>query len=213
MREPNDNPSKPGPRTEAGKARSSMNALRHGLSGRVVVLPTEDLNIYLKFSKDFVAGLNPQTPTENELAQNIADGYWRLKRVRTTEDSLFALGHDEEPGDFDTETASVAYSLGRTFRDYSQDFVNLSIYEQRIQRGIERNTNLLRELQTERKVSAKAALQETLRLRGLNKSKSLPCNPQDGEFVCSTEQPAQEANPRDPLRETTKTLATDQKAA
>jgi hypothetical protein len=32
-----------GPKTKAGKHRSSLNALRHGLTGQLVVMPTEDL--------------------------------------------------------------------------------------------------------------------------------------------------------------------------
>ena len=32
-----------GPKTAAGKQRSSLNALRHGLTGQIVVMPTEDL--------------------------------------------------------------------------------------------------------------------------------------------------------------------------
>jgi hypothetical protein len=35
-----------GPRTPAGKQRSSLNALRHGLTGHIVVLPTEDQAAY-----------------------------------------------------------------------------------------------------------------------------------------------------------------------
>src|SRR5580698_1436541 len=144
--------SRPGPKTEGGKKRSSQNALRHGLSGRVVVMPNEDMDLYLQFAKDFVASLYPATPMENEIAQTIADGYWRLKRVRTTEESLYALGHYEGQGDFDAEHENIhaAFTAGKTFRDHSHAFVNLSIYEQRIQRGIEKNTRLLRELQAER---------------------------------------------------------------
>jgi hypothetical protein len=168
--------SKPGPKSPEGKKRTSMNALRHGLSGRVVVLPTEDLSLYRQFCEDFVASLNPETPLEGELAQNVADGYWRLKRVRTTEESLFALGHDEGQGDFDAanEEIHAAYTAGKTFRDNSKAFVNLSLYEQRINRGIEKNMKQLRELQAERIERRKAEMAELLRLRDLDKSKSSP---------------------------------------
>ena len=59
--------SRPGPRTESGKSRSKMNALRHGLSGRIVVLPSEDMGLYLKFSHELVDSLFPATPLEREL--------------------------------------------------------------------------------------------------------------------------------------------------
>jgi hypothetical protein len=52
-----------GPTSPQGRARSSMNALRHGLTGRVVVLPTEDMNAYNAFSKELVDSLDPQTPS------------------------------------------------------------------------------------------------------------------------------------------------------
>src|SRR5579872_1889955 len=110
----NGNSGTPGPKTPEGKKRSSQNATRHGLAGRIVVLPAEDLSIYAQFSKNLIDSLHPQTPLEEELAQTIADGYWRLRRVRTTEDSIFALGHDEGQGDFDADNESIhaAYTAG-----------------------------------------------------------------------------------------------------
>jgi len=50
-----------GPRSEIGKQKSSLNALRHGLTARVVVLPTEDLAAYQRFSAEFLADLAPET--------------------------------------------------------------------------------------------------------------------------------------------------------
>ena len=35
-----------GPKTEAGKRRSSLNGMRHGLTGHTIILPSEDLHAY-----------------------------------------------------------------------------------------------------------------------------------------------------------------------
>ena len=190
-----------GPRTEAGKKRSSQNAKRHGLAGRTVVMPDEDMEIYLNYSKEIVEGFNPETPIEFELAQAIADGYWRMRRVRTVEDSMFAWGNYEEAGDFDarTELAHAAFTAARAFRTNSNAFVNLSIYEQRIQRGIDKATKQLREIQLDRKTAQKEALDEAIRLRELDKmlaaNEPQPDNPASApqkyrvhQFVYSTDQ-------------------------
>ena len=85
----------------------------------------------------------------------------------------------------------------RTFRDNDRAFVNLSIYESRIHRTIEKATKQLTELQTERKAAERSTVHEALRLRDLNKSKGLPYNPEEDEFVYSTEKLEREANRRD----------------
>ena len=40
-----------GPRTQEGKQRSALNALRHGLTGRTVVMPYEDMDQYHIFCR------------------------------------------------------------------------------------------------------------------------------------------------------------------
>jgi hypothetical protein len=64
-------------RTPEGQARSKMNALRHDLTARVVVLPSEDMAAYQAFSKEIVDSLDPQTPVERQFAQTVADNQWR----------------------------------------------------------------------------------------------------------------------------------------
>jgi hypothetical protein len=54
-----------------------MNALRHGLTARVVVLTTEDMNAYQAFAKEIVDSLDAQTPVERQFAQTVADNQWR----------------------------------------------------------------------------------------------------------------------------------------
>jgi len=148
-----------GPNTPQGKQKSCQNALRHGLAGRIVVLPTEDMAAYQAFSKELVDSLHPQTPMERQLAQTVADSQWRLNRARTFEDGIIALGHFEAAGDFDADSPEIhsALTAAKVFRERSKDFVNLSLYEQRIQRALKVAFDQLRQLQTERKAAEPAA--------------------------------------------------------
>jgi hypothetical protein len=60
-----------GPRTPEGKERSSHNALRHGLTGRIVVLPSEDLNVYHAFCKELMADLAPGNRSRAPIRPNL----------------------------------------------------------------------------------------------------------------------------------------------
>jgi hypothetical protein len=177
-----------GPRTPEGKRRSSLNALRHGLTGRVVVLPTEDLTAYQSFSEELFASLKPETPVERQFAQTYIDTQWRLNRIRAIEDGMFALGHFEEAGDIDVDHPEIHSTLtaARKFREDSKAFANLSLYEQRLQRTLKESLRQLHELQTARKV-AKAAEAEAQAAAVPPPAKPKPAaHPLSTEFVYST---------------------------
>jgi hypothetical protein len=96
-----------GPRSDLGKQKSSLNALRHGLTARVVVLPTEDFTAYQRFSAEFLADLAPETFAERQCAQTIIDTQWRLNRIRGLEDGMLALGHYGPEGQTDDACAKA----------------------------------------------------------------------------------------------------------
>src|SRR5579863_5640731 len=81
-----------GPKTPEGKKHSSLNALRHGLTGQIVVMPTEDLQAYQLHLKSFTGEYNPKGATESHLVQALADTSWRLNRVAALETNLLTLG-------------------------------------------------------------------------------------------------------------------------
>ena len=177
-----------GPRTPEGKARSSMNALRHGLTGRVVVMPHEDLNAYNAFCADLMKDLAPEGPIETQYAQTFCDTQWRLNRIRSIEDSLFALGHCEEPGEIDTNHPEVhaALTAARVFRDNSKAFANLSLYEQRLNRTLKEALRQLHELQHKRReAESKREAQARVKTRTIANKPSPNPAPQ---FVFSTSQ-------------------------
>jgi hypothetical protein len=177
-----------GPVTAAGKRRSSLNAIRHGLTGRVVVLPTEDFHQFEAFSQELMASLDPRTPLEREFAQTVVEQQWRLKRIRSIEDCLFAAAHFEPAGDFaaDSPETHAAVTTARAFREHAQAFVNLSTYEQRIYRTLERALAQLRQLQAERQVQEQAQLEEAVKFQKLHEMKGEPFDPAAVGFVYST---------------------------
>jgi hypothetical protein len=58
-----------GPRTEEGQQRSSLNAMKHGLTGHTVLLPPEKRQDYDAFSQEIFNQLKPASPMEREKVQ------------------------------------------------------------------------------------------------------------------------------------------------
>jgi hypothetical protein len=81
-----------GPKSVEGKRKSSLNALRHGLTGQIVVMPTEDLEAYQRHLESFTDEYDPKGATEAHLVQALADTSWRLNRVAALETNLLSLG-------------------------------------------------------------------------------------------------------------------------
>jgi hypothetical protein len=190
-------------RTPEGKARSSMNALRHGLTARVVVLPSEDMDAYRAFSKEIVDSLDAQTPVERQFAQTVADNQWRINRIRSIEDGMLGMGHFEAAGniDFGHPQIHAAFTAARAFRDDSKSFVNLSIYEQRLHRSMKESLRQLRELQTERREKNKTEMDDAIRLLKTQQMKGLPHEAEAGKFVYARAGIALESARRDRLQD------------
>jgi hypothetical protein len=150
-----------GPRTEEGKKRSAMNATRHGLTGRTIVMPYEDMDAYHSFCTELLEELAPETPLERQYAQTFCDTQWRLNRARSIEDSMLSLGHFEAAGNIATEHPQVhaALTAGRVFRDDSKSFLNLSLYEQRLQRTLDKSLKQLQTLQAARREQSRSRQQ------------------------------------------------------
>jgi hypothetical protein len=170
-----------GPTSPQGRARSSINALRHGLTARVVVLPSEDMAAYQAFSKEIVDSLDAQTPVERQFAHTIADNQWRINRIRSIEDGMLGMGHFEAAGNFDTDNPEIhsAMTAARAFREDSKAFVNLSIYEQRLHRSMKDALRQLKELQAERRELRRTEMDDAIRLRKTQQMKGLPWEPEE----------------------------------
>jgi len=156
-----------GPTTDAGKAKSSLNAVKTGLTGRTVLLPSEDAAAYQAHLDRAFAQLAPVTDEERGLAQAIADTDWRLLRIPSLELGIYAIGRRELAELFTDETdESTRASLidAKIFLTYQRQLNNLSVQEGRLRRQREADTTELKHLQTERQKREAAEFSDALEL-------------------------------------------------
>jgi len=78
-----------GPKTMEGKAMIRLNALKHGLLAREVVLPGEDADAFEELWNRVRADLSPVGPIEEFLVDRVANIMWRLQRLARAETALF----------------------------------------------------------------------------------------------------------------------------
>ncbi|HEX7360356.1 MAG TPA: hypothetical protein VF283_07675 [Bryobacteraceae bacterium] len=141
-----------GPRSAAGKQTSSLNAVKTGLTGRTVLLPTDDVAAYEHHVREFMKELNPVGIREQCLAQSIADNMWRVLRIPALESAIFSRGYTEFAKQFENEDPANRPALieCHAFLTYEKQIRNLQIQEARLQRQRAKDMAELRQLQQER---------------------------------------------------------------
>jgi hypothetical protein len=149
-----------GARTEEGKAKSSLNAVKTGLTGRTVLLPSDDAAIYQQHLNRHFTEFAPATDREKTLVQFIADTEWRLLRIAPLEAGILAVGrlkladqfaHYEDP---DIREALTLHEINTVYR---KDLNNLALQERRLRNQYKSDMADLKALQDERRTKEKEA--------------------------------------------------------
>ena len=90
-----------GPRTEAGKAASSRNALTHGLASGTLFIEGEDQSEYQSLIANLLEEWQPATPTEHLLVHNMAKHHWLVERaIRLRGEALATAAPGTLPASF-----------------------------------------------------------------------------------------------------------------
>jgi hypothetical protein len=101
-----------GPKSSTGLAKSSKNALRHGLRAEAIVLPGESVEAWEAHRAAIVADLRPTTYLAELLVERVALQTWRLQRAARVEQAVAAI--DMENGIHEDRAAADA--LGEKHR-------------------------------------------------------------------------------------------------
>jgi hypothetical protein len=186
-----------GPKTPAGKAASSQNAVKFGFfTRRHPVLPGESEDDYLDFRTKLIASLDPVGGMECMLAENLVTAAWRLRRFPLVETGLFTVHLCDDQAEFasesslyDLDPSKESYAgevvevealqasnapenaLGRAFLHDArneQAFSRLSRYETSIRRSFQRDLAALRQMQEQRASGAEKPFLQNDLTEGLN---------------------------------------------
>ncbi len=141
-----------GAKTIEGKANSSMNALKTGLTGHTVLLPGDDAQLYEAKLLHCVETFNPVGEKETALVQTLADTEWRIARVPALEYGIYALARIEFADKFNDQPAELRPGLIQSFTylAYHRQLNNLSIQESRLNRQLDKITKELAARQSQR---------------------------------------------------------------
>jgi hypothetical protein len=144
-----------GPRSEAGKARSSLNAVRHGLRSKSALLPGENPEEYYELKTRMLAEWKPQGTTEEFQVEQMLQNQWRLRRIANMEQDLFVEAFE---GLFGREEEFDANAPGALTAALADNKLALLIrYENSAHRAYNKALAELRSLQSERRKAEQAA--------------------------------------------------------
>ncbi len=154
-----------GPRSPESKAKTSLNAVKSALTGRTVLLHSDDVDEYQRYLTDYEKELQPVGRRESDLVQSIVDIIWRLRRIPGLETAIFARGYLEFENAFDAHAPGLRPGMIELeiFLKYEKQLRNLQLQDARLSRRREKEMAELRQLQQERK-----AEEERKRMRALD---------------------------------------------
>ena len=137
-----------GPKTEAGRKRSSQNALKHGLTAQTLVLPTEDPDEFQQLLTSYLDQFQPHSPVELHLVHEMVAAKWRLQRLALIENQL-SPQYIERAQEYSDHPLSPIQSLTSAFTGLanSNSYPFLHRVEARLERTYSRALRNLMQLQ------------------------------------------------------------------
>ena len=117
-------------------------AYRHGLTGQVLIMTPEDQAAYHQHCQNIKKALAPEGAFETGLAQSIADDRWRLFRAASLDINTCAVLHLQSPikSSRSIPKPRPPFAQAVAWAADSKNMNLLSLYEGRIQRRVERNS-------------------------------------------------------------------------
>ena len=150
-----------GPITPEGRAKSSRNAVTHGLTADSIALSTESGPNFEQIRESYFARFDPQDQVELDLVDQMVAARWRLERIRAIETGLLQLKITEQEPGIERDHEQISYECRMALA-----FESLANYDKSLQLAGRQESHYQR--------SYSSALKTLLQLRAASKVQSEP---------------------------------------
>src|SRR5437868_1602346 len=89
-----------GPKTPEGRAASSMNSLKHGLTAKTLLLQNESSDQFTEILNAYFDDLDPKNQVETDLVADIVAARWRLRRIWRYQTAMLDIEMDVQAPEF-----------------------------------------------------------------------------------------------------------------
>jgi hypothetical protein len=152
-----------GPKTEAGRKISSMNAVTHGFYAKGVVLANESRDEYQQMLDAYLQQFQPQGPAEFDLVEEMVAAKWRQRRLWAIETDLLEDETLTQTAKFEKDGTGYdpITPLSFAFAELAPTTLSfLNRHESRLERSYYRALKTLLQLQRLRKDTGNGNVQE-----------------------------------------------------
>src|SRR5689334_4273578 len=108
-----------GPVSTEGKHRSCMNALKHGMTARIPLLPGEDQATFRRRVDGIVVSLEPRNDLELALAEQAALSLWKIERAERAEATRVTAAIRAAAAEAEAHRQEELHALGRWLMAHS----------------------------------------------------------------------------------------------
>jgi hypothetical protein len=96
-----------GTKTPEGIQKSAMNAVRHGLTGKTLVLCNESQAQFDALTDRYIQKFQPQDEVDMELIEDLVAARWRLQRVRLMQAAALDLEMDRQADEVEASFVNI----------------------------------------------------------------------------------------------------------
>ena len=136
-------------RGDEHKPYQRMNAFKHGMFAKHLLVPGDDPSELLRFKIGMIKCLNPNDTFQQMIAERIICASWKLRRMEQAEQEMYLAELNDPQNPASSPGAAMVRLMKQAAAGLISQIERIQKYQQQLEGTITRNVRLLNKLQVE----------------------------------------------------------------